>query len=62
MGVTGSGLLPLEPRHEKTCFMSYATNKGAHQTAYPRSLVSAFVVHCLDSIIFILPKSKLPRL
>ena len=31
-------------------FMPYANNKGADQPAYPRSLISAFVVHCLDSI------------
>ena len=41
----------LEPGHEKMCLMSYANNKGADQPAHPRSLISAFVVHCLDSII-----------
>ena len=40
-----------EPGHEKMCLMSYANNKGADQTAHPRSLISAFVVRCLDSII-----------
>ena len=40
-----------EPRHEKMCLMSYANNKGADQPAHPRSLISAFVVRCLDSII-----------
>ena len=29
-------------------------NKGADQPAHPRSLISAFVVRCLDSIILIL--------
>ena len=29
----------------------YANNKGADQTAHRRSLFSAFVVRCLDSII-----------
>ena len=29
----------------------YANNKGADQPALPRSLISAFVVHWLDSII-----------
>ena len=33
------------------CLMSYANNKGADQSAHPRSLISAFVVRCLDSII-----------
>ena len=31
--------------------MSYANSKGAVQPAHPRSLISACVVHCLDSII-----------
>ena len=31
--------------------MSYVNNKGADQPAHPHSLISAFVVHCLDSII-----------
>ena len=30
--------------------MPYANNKGADQPAHPCSLISAFVVHCLDSI------------
>ena len=29
----------------------YANNKGADQPAHPRSLISAFVIRCLDSII-----------
>ena len=32
-------------------FMPYANNKGADQPAHPRSLISTFVVRCLDSII-----------
>ena len=40
-----------EPGHEKMCLMSYAKNKGEDETAHPRSLISAFGVHCLDSII-----------
>ena len=35
----------------KMCLMSYANNKGADQPAHPHSLISAFVVRCLDSII-----------
>ena len=42
--------------------MPYANNKGADQPAYPRSLISAFVVRCLDSIIRIFAKSKIIRL
>ena len=44
-------LLIYEPGHEKMCLMSYANNKGADQPVHPRSLISAFVVRCLDSII-----------
>ena len=40
-----------EPRHEKSCLMSYANNNGADQLAHPRSLISVFVVHCLHSIV-----------
>ena len=29
----------------------YANNKGADQPAHPRSLISTFVVRCLDSIM-----------
>ena len=32
-------------------FMPYANNKGADHPAHPRSLISAFVVRCLDGII-----------
>ena len=31
--------------------MSYANKKGTDQPAHPRSVISAFVVRCLDSII-----------
>ena len=40
-----------EPGHEKTCLMSYANNNGADQPAHPRSLISAFVIRCLDSVM-----------
>ena len=42
--------------------MEYATNKGADQPVHPRSLISTFVVRCLDSIIPILAKSEIARL
>ena len=32
-------------------FMPYANNNGADQPSHPRSLISAFVFRCLDSII-----------
>ena len=38
--------------------MPYANNKGADQPAHPRSLISAFVVRCICSIISILAKSR----
>ena len=51
-----------EPGHKKMCLKSYANNKGADQPAHPRSLINAFVVRCLDSMIHILAKSKISRL
>ena len=43
------------------CVMSYANNKGADQLAHPRSLISTFVVRCLDSTICILAVAKVSR-
>ena len=43
-------LVIIESGHEKMCLISYANNKGADQPVHPRSLISGFVVHCLDSI------------
>ena len=40
----------------------YANNKGADQPAHFHSLISAFVVRCLNSIISILAKFKVSRL
>ena len=40
-----------EPRHKKTCFFPYANNKGTDQPTHPRSLISAFVVRCQDSMV-----------
>ena len=51
-----------EPGHEKMCLMSYANNKGADQPAHPRSLISPFVVHCLDSIISLDSIAEISRL
>ena len=55
-------LLLLEPGHTKTCLMPYANNKGTDQPAHPRSLISTFIVRCLDSIMCILAISKVSRL
>ena len=52
----------LEPGFEKTCLIPYANNKCSYQPAHPRSLVSAFVVRCLDSVIHLRNKSNLSRL
>ena len=51
-----------EPGHEKMCLASYANNKGADQPAHPRSLISAFVVRCLDSIISLESIAEISRL
>ena len=41
--------------------MPYSNNKGADQPAHPRSLISAFVVRCLDSIISLLAIAEISR-
>ena len=51
-----------EPGHDKMCLMSYVNNKGADQTAHPHSLISAFVVRCLDSIISLDSIAEISRL
>ena len=43
--------LIFEPRREKTCKTARANNKGADQPAYLHSLINAFIVRYLDSII-----------
>ena len=42
--------------------MSYANNKGADQPAHPRSLISAFVVRCLDSVMSLVSVTKISNL
>ena len=44
------------------CLIPYANNKGADQPAHPRSLISTFVVRCLDSIIPLVSISEISRL
>ena len=46
----------------KPVFAIFANDKGADQPAHPCSLISAFVVRCLDSTIPMLAKSKISRL
>ena len=48
------------PRREKTCLRRFANNKGSDQPAHPRSLISAFVIHCLESTISKLTTSEIP--
>ena len=43
-------------------FLPYANNKGADQPAHPRSLISTFVVCCLDSVIPHLAIAEISRL
>ena len=52
----------VEPGHEKTCLMLYANNKGADQPAHPRSLISAFVALCLDSVMSLVSVTKISSL
>ena len=42
--------------------LSYANDKDADQPAHPRSLISDFVVRCLDSMIPKVVIYKIPRL
>ena len=39
------------PQREKTCLRGFVNNTGADQPAHPRSLISAFVIRFLESII-----------
>ena len=41
--------------------MPYANNKGADQPAHPHSLISTFVVRCLDSIMALVSISEISR-
>ena len=68
LNVTGQWYFPERriqtngPGHAKTCLMTYANNKGADQPAHPCSLITAFVVHCLDSIIPVLAITEISSL
>ena len=46
----------------RICVLCHANNKGADQPAHLRSLISTFVVHCLDSIIPLDSIAKISRL
>ena len=47
---------------KKKTVWPYANNKDADQPAHPRSLISTFVVRCLDSITSLDSISKISRL
>ena len=47
------------PRREKTCLREFANNTGTDQPAHPRSLISAFVIHSLESTISKLATSEI---
>ena len=47
------------PQREKTCLRWFGNNKGTDQPAHPRSLISAFVIRFLESIIFRLATSEI---
>ena len=51
-----------EKRYMSHLFLPYAKNKGADQPAHPHSLISAFIIPCLDSIIPLVFISKISRL
>ena len=53
--------LRIGPGHVKMCLMPYANNKNADQPAHPHSLISTFIVPCLDIMICILAISKVSR-
>ena len=46
-------------RREKTCVRVFAKNKGTDQPAHLCSLISAFVIHLLESIISKLATSEI---
>ena len=47
------------PRCEKTCLRRLANTKDADQPAHPRSLISVFVIRCLESTISELATSEI---
>ena len=51
-----------EPGHLNLCLMSYANDKGVDQPAHPRSLISAFIVRCLDSVMSLVSVTKISSL
>ena len=52
----------MEPRHEKICLVPDANNKGADQPVHLCSLISTFVVRCLESLISLVSTFAISRL
>ena len=52
-------LLPYGLRREKPRLRGFANNTGSDQPAHPRSLISAFVIHLMESIICILATGEI---
>ena len=50
------------PQREKTRFRGFANNKGADQPAHPHSLISAFSIRLLETIISKLARAKITNL
>ena len=46
----------------RKCVLCHANSKGADQPVHPRSLISAFVVHCLESILSLDSIAEISRL
>ena len=42
--------------------MSYANNKGADQPAHPCSLICAFIISCLDTVMSLVSVTKISSL
>ena len=53
-----SHILVILLNNAKTCLRRFANNKGVDQPTHPRSLISAFVIRLLESIITRLATSK----
>ena len=47
------------PQCQKICLWRFANNKGADQPVHPCSLISAFIIHFLESIISKLATSEI---
>ena len=47
------------PQREKTCLQRFANNKSADQPVHPGSLISAFIICLLESIIYLLALSEM---